>query len=137
MQAVFPAITSLIVSTHVPPPRLLRPDVFIPLHFLIFNSEFFYPLTCPAIVGPYRQWLFRFLHCADITVGDYLGRTYLPSIPSLLITSPPRVLLMSLSRIIFVPLFLACNVSTRPGMGWISSDLVYLVILLAFGASNG
>jgi len=39
-QSVFPAITSLIVSTHNPTPRLLRADVFIPVHFFIFNGEY-------------------------------------------------------------------------------------------------
>lgn len=37
-QSVFPAITSLIVSSHTPTPQLLRADVFIPLHFFVFNG---------------------------------------------------------------------------------------------------
>ncbi|KAK8869994.1 hypothetical protein IAR55_000564 [Kwoniella newhampshirensis] len=107
--SVFPPVTTNILSTHSPVPRLLQPDVFIPLHFLIFN------------------------------IGDYLGRTYLPSISFLRITSPPRILLASLARTLFIPLLFACNVSPRPvtSVPLINSDLLYFGIILLFGLSNG
>ncbi|EIW70227.1 hypothetical protein TREMEDRAFT_43819 [Tremella mesenterica DSM 1558] len=103
--SVFPAITTTITSTHHPTPRLLQPDVFIPLHFLIFN------------------------------LGDYIGRTYLPLIPSILITSHPRILILALSRTLFIPLFLACNTSTTIPL--INSDILYFLIALTCGLSNG
>ena len=37
--SVFPPITTAILSIHAPPPRLLQPAVFIPIHFVVFNSE--------------------------------------------------------------------------------------------------
>jgi equilibrative nucleoside transporter 1/2/3 len=43
-QAVFPPITTAIVSIRPDPPTLLKPAVFIPLHFFLFNSR----LPCPA-----------------------------------------------------------------------------------------
>ncbi|WVR04997.1 hypothetical protein IAU60_002009 [Kwoniella sp. DSM 27419] len=113
--SVFPPVTTTILSTRHPVPRLLQPDVFIPLHFLIFN------------------------------VGDYLGRTYLPAIPRLLITSPPRVLLLSILRTLFIPLLFLCNVtsssssqpSTDAHTPLFNSDLAYLSIIILFGLTNG
>jgi equilibrative nucleoside transporter 1/2/3 len=78
------------------------------------------------------QWLI-------VTVGDYLGRTYLPQISFLLVTSAPRILVLSLSRSLFVPLFLLCNISpssTSP-KPYINSDTLYFLILLSFGTTNG
>ena len=74
---------------------------------------------------------------ADLIVGDYIGRTYIPSIPSLLFKSHPKILFLSISRVIFVPLFLACNLSTTPGSPYLNSDIIYLVILTLFGITNG
>lgn len=53
-QSVFPAITSLIISTHQPTPRLLKSDVFVPLHFFIFNGQFPIPVyrhRPPPVLG--------------------------------------------------------------------------------------
>ncbi|WVQ98536.1 hypothetical protein IAU59_005662 [Kwoniella sp. CBS 9459] len=105
--SVFPPVTTTILSTHIPTPRLLQPDVFIPLHFLLFN------------------------------IGDYTGRTYLPSIPSLLITSPPRVVLLSALRTLFIPLLFLCNVSTSKSVPVINSDILYLTVIVLFGLTNG
>ncbi|KAL7422151.1 hypothetical protein Q5752_002795 [Cryptotrichosporon argae] len=105
--SVFPPITTLITSVHTPAPRLLQPDVFIPLHFLFFN------------------------------VGDYLGRTYLPGPALAAGMRKPTVLACSAARTVFPLLFLMCHISTRPGVPLINSDLLYFAIVLAFGASNG
>ena len=73
-------------------------------------------------------------------VGDYAGRTYLPAFRPLLIASHIGVLLLSLSRTLFIPLFLLCNVVPRPADSLhplINSDTAYFLILLAFGLSNG
>ena len=66
-----------------------------------------------------------------------MGRTYLPLLPSLLVTSHPRVLLLALLRIIFIPLFISCNLSTSPAAPLIRSDLLYFGICLLCGLSNG
>ncbi|WWC69661.1 uncharacterized protein I206_103604 [Kwoniella pini CBS 10737] len=105
--SIFPPVTTTILSTHKPTPRLLQPDVFIPLHFLLFN------------------------------IGDYCGRTYLPSIQALFTTSPPRILLLSLSRIIFIPLLFFCNTTLRSTVPIFNSDLVYFLIILLLGLTNG
>jgi equilibrative nucleoside transporter 1/2/3 len=70
-------------------------------------------------------------------VGDYIGRAYIPSIPAFLFTSHPKILLLSCSRVLFIPLFLACNLSTTPGAAYLNSDLIYLMILIFFGITNG
>ncbi|OWT42198.1 solute carrier family 29 (equilibrative nucleoside transporter), member 1/2/3 [Cryptococcus neoformans] len=107
--SVFPPITTRILSTHQPTPRLLQPDVFMPLHFVIFN------------------------------IGDYIGRTYLPSYSALLFTSPRRILLLSLGRSLFIPIFFACNVTPREvgNAPFIDSDILYFLIILLFSMTNG
>ncbi|WWC85263.1 uncharacterized protein L201_000125 [Kwoniella dendrophila CBS 6074] len=105
--SIFPAVTTTILSTHQPTPRLLQPDVFIPLHFLIFN------------------------------IGDYCGRTYLPSIKSLFTTSPARLLSLSLLRTIFIPLLFLCNTTPRSSTPIINSDLMYFLVIISLGLTNG
>ncbi|WVQ70358.1 uncharacterized protein L199_008585 [Kwoniella botswanensis] len=105
--SIFPPITTMIVSTHQPTPRLLQPDVFIPLHFLLFN------------------------------IGDYCGRTYLPSISLLFTTSPPRILFLSLLRTLFIPLIFLCNTTSRTSTPVFNSDLIYFLIIILLGLTNG
>ena len=103
--SVFPPITTAVLSVQDTPQRLLQPSVFIPIHFLVFN------------------------------VGDYAGRTYLPSMAP--VTSHPRIILMSIFRTVFIPIFLACNVTPRTSSPLINSDTAYFLILLLFGLTNG
>ena len=109
--AVFPAITSSIRSVHVPPTSLFtRPLIFTAIHFLVYN------------------------------VGDFAGR-YLPILPRFQIWSSRSLLYMSVARTLFIPAFLACNVnpsadsSATPVV--INSDLMFFLILLVFGMTNG
>lgn len=112
--AVFPAITSFIRSVHYPPTTLLtHPLIFAALHFLVFN------------------------------IGDFLGR-YLPLIPFFQIWDSRSQFYLSLSRTVFIPIFLACNFrspSSPPGPPEASvvirSDLIFFLIMLLFGTSNG
>jgi len=118
--SVFPPITSSILSVHTQSTlSIFTPVLFVSFHFLTFN------------------------------VGDWLGR-YLCSFPRLLVWSSHRLAAYSLLRTLFIPLFLACNVSrpiplpsspstsaVGPTSPIINSDFLYLVILLAFGISNG
>ena len=87
-------------------PRLFEPATFIPLGFLFWNA------------------------------GDLIGRL-LPLIPSFSMASNPRALfLASLARLVFIPLYLLCNIDGRGAV--INSDVFYLVIVqLGFGISNG
>lgn len=110
-QAIFPAITSSIVSVHPGSPPT-SPVLFVSFHFVVFN------------------------------VGDWLGR-YLCTFPRCLIWSPKRLTALSVARLLFIPLFLSCNISESSkaaprGVGVaINSDIIYLLLLLMFGISNG
>lgn len=113
--AVFPPITASIEPTS----PSFHPLIFTAAHFLVFN------------------------------VGDLAGR-YLCAIPQLLVWSSRKLLLFSSIRTLFIPLFLMCNVQ-RPSIPsipgapipmatdgpFISSDVLFFLILLLFGLSNG
>jgi len=84
--------------------------------------------------------LFTAIHFLAFNVGDLVGR-YTCSFPRLIIWSAEKILAMSLLRTLFVPLFLLCNVqqstTTIPVSPLISSDTLFMVILLAMGYTNG
>lgn len=104
----FPVFTQKIVSVRDPAsaPRLLQPATFIPLGFLFWN------------------------------IGDFLGRVG-PAIPALRLTAYPKVLfLFSIARVVFIPLYLLCNVGGKGAA--VDSDFFYLfVVQLLFGVTNG
>ncbi|KAI0347455.1 hypothetical protein BDW22DRAFT_1368089 [Trametopsis cervina] len=105
--AVFPPITISVLPTN----PATHPLLFSAIHFFVFN------------------------------VGDFFGR-YICSFPRLVIWSPKRLLSLSLARTLFIPIFLMCNVQ-RPTLSQsastaiINSDVLFMLILLAFGLSNG
>lgn len=68
--------------------------------------------------------------------GDLLGRL-LPGLPALRLTHRPKLLfVLSLARIIWIPLYLLCNLDGKGAK--IPSDFFYLVIVqLLFGLTNG
>ncbi|KAI9723305.1 MAG: hypothetical protein M1812_001188 [Candelaria pacifica] len=105
---VFPVFTAKIMSVRSPgtAARLFQPASFIPFAFLIWNA------------------------------GDLIGRL-LTLLPSLSLTSRPLILFfISLARIIFIPLYLLCNI--RGDGAVIKSDTFYLIIVqFLFGTSNG
>ncbi|KAJ2612239.1 hypothetical protein EV177_003091 [Coemansia sp. RSA 1804] len=68
------------------------------------------------------------------TTGDFLGRRTAPSIP---ITQGSTLVLLSLTRILFVPAFFACNVVFSVWYTWIKSDAVFLAMVLLLGYSTG
>lgn len=103
----FPVYTSEIVSVNDPAKsRLYDPSVFIPLAFLLWN------------------------------VGDLLGRMAV-AIPSLSLSHRPWIaFVFAVARVIFVPLYLFCNINGRGAI--VQSDFYYLFIVqLLFGATNG
>jgi solute carrier family 29 (equilibrative nucleoside transporter), member 1/2/3 len=105
---VFPVFTTKIESVHKPVnrPRILDPATFIPLSFLLWN------------------------------MGDLIGRSCV-LIPQLrLVRLPFLLFVLSISRVVFIPLYMLCNVGGRGAV--IQSDLFYLVIVqLLSGISNG
>ncbi|KZT12879.1 uncharacterized protein LAESUDRAFT_640138 [Laetiporus sulphureus 93-53] len=86
-----------------------------------------------------HQLLFSAIHFLVYNVGDLLGR-FLCSLPRLLVWSARRLLTFALARTLFIPLFLICNIqwsspaAIRP---IITSDVLFMLILLLFGLSNG
>ena len=104
----FPVFTQQIVSTRPADnlPRLFQPSCFIPLAFLFWNA------------------------------GDFMGRL-LPLIPPLELTLWPRtVFALSIARIVWIPLYLLCNIHGNGAV--VNSDFFYLVIVqFLFGLSNG
>ncbi|KAI0698630.1 nucleoside transporter-domain-containing protein [Cytidiella melzeri] len=105
--AVFPPITISVLPTN----PATHPLLFSAIHFFVFN------------------------------VGDFFGR-YICSFPRLVIWSAKRLLTISLSRTLFIPIFLMCNIqrsnlSHSASTAIINSDILFMLILLAFGLSNG
>ena len=132
---LFPIFTAEILSTSPAAspstPAILRPAAFIPLSFLVWNT------------------------------GDLLGRL-VPLVPQLsLAESPKTLLLLSVLRVLHIPLYYLCNIqhataqptgvalaaaplvtrmlsavsSTTPG---VRGDLFYLLVVqLPFGLTNG
>ncbi|KAK2813345.1 hypothetical protein FQN50_000660 [Emmonsiellopsis sp. PD_5] len=104
----YPVFTAQIQSVHPKDslPRLLQSSIFIPLALLFWNT------------------------------GDLVGRLIL-LIPQINMTHRPFMLfLFSIARIIFIPLYMLCNIHGRGA--WINSDTFYLVIVqFLFGATNG
>ena len=94
-------------SRILPTTTTIQPEIFIPLAFLFWNA------------------------------GDLTGRmlVLLPSFSSL--AHRPRALFaLALARILFLPLYLLCNVDGQGAV--LNSDAFYLVIVqLLFGATNG
>ena len=104
----FPVFTQQITSIRPDDtaPRILQPACFIPLAFLFWNT------------------------------GDLAGRL-LTLVPSLALVRWPRIVfLMSLARLVFIPLYFLCNIHGRGAA--VPSDAFYLIIVqFLFGVSNG
>lgn len=111
---LFPAITVGITPTN-PAPVTHRswthPEVFVTMHFLIFN------------------------------ILDLLGRALPGLLSFLVPKKGGTLLLLSLLRTIFIPLILLCHVETPPDILSPSppmiGDIGYLIILILFALSNG
>ncbi|MCJ1412507.1 hypothetical protein MMC19_006602 [Ptychographa xylographoides] len=105
---VFPVFTSEIESVRPQSAvsRLFKPACFIPLGFLLWNT------------------------------GDFFGRL-LPLIPKLNLVHHPRITFsISIFRIVFIPLYLLCNIRGRGAT--VESDVFYLfVVQFLFGLTNG
>lgn len=105
---LFPVFTQEIYSVRPADtaPRIFQPACFIPLAFFFWN------------------------------LGDLLGRLVTLA-PSFAATQYPRALfLFSVLRLIFIPLYLMCNIHGQGAA--VSSDFFYLVIVqFLFGTTNG
>jgi equilibrative nucleoside transporter 1/2/3 len=88
----------------------------------------------------FHPLLFSALHFLIFSLGDLLGQN-ICSISSLRIWSPYPLLTLSFSRTLFIPLFLACNLTLSSSRSLatplINSDVLFFLILFAFGISSG
>jgi len=80
--------------------------------------------------------LFSALQFFFFNFGDFLSR-YFPVFPAVFITSARKLAILSYARTIFVPLFLMCNVSPATRTPIIDSDVIFMLLVLLFGFSNG
>ncbi|RCK59454.1 Nucleoside transporter FUN26 [Candida viswanathii] len=106
---IFPVFASVVESVRPDSPhRFFHKNIYIPFIYLVWN------------------------------LGDLLGRI-LCGYPRLhmLIKNPRTQLLYSLSRLIFIPLFLTCNIHPGKTEPLIKSDAWYILLQLLFGISNG
>ena len=107
---VFPVFTQEIFSVRdkasPQTPRLYQAETFIPLAFLVWNA------------------------------GDLVGRL-LTLLPQLQLTHYPFALFISsIARVVFIPLYLLCNINGRGAV--IASDAFYFIVVqLLFGVTNG
>ncbi|KAI0824663.1 nucleoside transporter-domain-containing protein [Trametes gibbosa] len=92
--------------------------------------------TSPSV----HPLVFSAVHFLMFNIGDFAGRS-ICSLPSLHIWSARRLLSLSLLRTLFIPLFLMCNVqwasASSSSAAIISSDSLFMLIVLLFGLSNG
>ena len=106
---IFPVFASVVESVHTDSQsRFFNKNIYIPFIYLVWN------------------------------LGDLLGRV-LCGYPRLnmLIKSPKTQLVYALSRLVFIPLFLTCNIHPGQSEPFIKSDLWYIGLQLLFGISNG
>nr|CAG8478930.1 9866_t:CDS:2 [Entrophospora candida] len=89
--------------------------------------------------GYQKDYLFIPLHFLMFNFGDLLGKS-LPIIKFFVIKNIDLLMLMSTSRIIFIPLILLCNTDIggkRLFPLLITNDFLYFFIILLFSFSNG
>ncbi|KAK6465871.1 nucleoside transporter-domain-containing protein [Scheffersomyces coipomensis] len=110
---IFPVFASTIESVHINSTFwFYRKEIYIPFIYLIWN------------------------------LGDLLGRI-LCGYPRLhmIITNPKTLILYSISRLVFIPLFFTCNIhpytAANQSSAIINSDAWYILLQLLFGISNG
>jgi len=82
--------------------------------------------------------VFQATHFVIFNVADLAGRLII-SYPPLLVSSPKALVMLSLSRLTFIPLFLLCNITnqgrTTPPV--INSDEFFFLLVLLLGLTNG
>ncbi|KAI8642854.1 nucleoside transporter-domain-containing protein, partial [Parasitella parasitica] len=76
------------------------------------------------------------LHFLLFNIGDWIGRT-LPIFACCQVNSSKALILISLARTCFIPLFFSCNLKSNGTPILLNSDIMYLILLLLFAISNG
>lgn len=116
--------------------------------FLTFSITLIFPVFASLVesnneltgIWYYQKKIFIPFIYLIWNLGDLLGRI-LCGFPKckMLITKPKILISYSLARLIFIPLFLTCNLHSKDGISsaTIQSDLWYILLQLLFGISNG
>lgn len=106
---LFPVFASIVESVHKDSHFfLLKKNIYIPFIYLAWN------------------------------LGDLLSRILCGASKSrVLIRNPRTLIIYSVARLAFIPLFLTCNIHPRGKAPLISSDLWYITLQFLFGFSNG
>ncbi|KAI9574504.1 nucleoside transporter-domain-containing protein [Boletus coccyginus] len=145
--------TRLVADDHRDPPTEHNSrvyQVFKQNLIFMFSPAYVFAVTLaiyPAITVRVRSvnpgvhpLLFTAVHFLVFSTGDLVGR-YSCSFPRLMVWSAKEILVMSLLRTLFIPLILHCNIqqpaAATPVSSIISSDFLFMVIMLTMGYTNG
>ncbi|QWU88086.1 hypothetical protein CA3LBN_002351 [Candidozyma haemuli] len=106
---VFPVFASTVTSVRENSENLFfKKSIYIPVVFLIWN------------------------------IGDLAGRVLCGMANSaFLVKDPNRLIVYAVARVVFIPLFLTCNIHPGSSTPLISSDSWYILLQFLFGLSNG
>ncbi|CDK27241.1 unnamed protein product [Kuraishia capsulata CBS 1993] len=114
--------------------------------FFTFSVTLIFPVYASAIESvnhdshPDSLWFTKrvFIPLAFLVwnIGDLVGRLAC-SLPIFVLSSQKMMIIYSLSRLLFIPVFYCCNIQNKGALFIFDSDIVYMVALLAFGFSNG
>lgn len=106
---IFPVFASIVESVHTESKNLFfHKSIYIPFIYVVWN------------------------------LGDLLGRVFCGATNSIfLILDPNHLIIFSLLRFLYIPLFMTCNIHPSGSAPLISSDLWYIFLQFTFGFTNG
>lgn len=141
---------SVTQSTHVPFSQLWRKLKLIVLAiFLTFSITLIFPVFASNVESVHTDSKHRFFLKAIFVpfiylvwnLGDLLGRVLCGFLPGFVIHSPRQLVIYSLLRLVFIPLFFTCNIHPYTASGQllalINLDLWYILLQFLFGLLNG
>lgn len=106
---IFPVFASIVESVHTESDNLFfHKSIYIPFIYVVWN------------------------------LGDLLGRVFCGATNSIfLVRDPKHLIVYSLLRFLYIPMFMTCNIHPSGLAPMISSDLWYIFLQFSFGFSNG
>jgi len=111
--------------------------------FFTFTVTMIFPVFTQAIVSVrpiedqsrfFQPDVFIPLSFVIWNIGDLVGRV-LCAYPYFRVSRPKLLAFLSVCRLIFIPLYLICNIKDQGSL--FNSDAMYWLIQIAFGMSNG
>lgn len=106
---IFPVFASVVESVHSDSTRVFfHKSIYIPFIYVVWN------------------------------LGDLLGRVFCGAANSIfLVKNPNHLIIYSILRFLYIPLFMTCNIHPKGLAPLILSDLWYILLQFTFGFSNG